>query len=169
MMIWQYRGYILAVCVIALAIMSWRRGAGPERATALVLLTSALTTWLYRFLGLQPTQGRIIGGYFETDIVYVLIDTMTLAALIAIMMAANRKYPVWIAGFQLTATGMHLVNEIVKQKAPFAYALLNMGPFYFMVLTQALGLWLHVRREKRSGPYPSWRNISAPSPMTKPM
>lgn len=167
MVIWQYRGSILVVWIIVQTILSWRHGAAPERATAVVLLASAVTTWLYRKLAL-PQQNRTIGGFEDTDLVYVVTDLITFAFLFAIMLAAaHRRYPVWMAGMQLIAMGMHLVNEIERERAPFAYGLLNMGPFYFMVLAQALGLVFHSLREKRWGPYPSWRKSYDPSRMMK--
>jgi hypothetical protein len=159
MFLWQYRGTIQLLVMIALTILAWKRGADPERDTALVLLAIALLGWVYRHLGLPEMQGQIIGGYFNTDLFYVLVDTAAFAILFAIALFANRIYPLWIAGFQLTSAAMHLVNEIVEQQAPFAYALLNILPSYFMMLSMTLGLVLHVRREKRWGPYPSWRNI----------
>lgn len=164
MILWQYRGSILALIVIALTFLSWRRGDEPEKGTALVLLGMVVTTWIYRFLGLPEGQGRNIGGYFGTDLFYTLVDVIGLSALVAIAMLANRVYPRWMAGFQLTATGMHFVNEIATRQAPFAYALLNVLPFYFMIGSQMLGLWLHIRRKKRWGPYPSWRSAFDPLP-----
>lgn len=165
--LWEFRGSLQALFVIALTIMAWRRGAAPERATALVLTAMVTTAWLYRYLAMPLQPGRIIGGYSETDLVYVLIDGTAFVALLAIAMLAKRMYPLWMAGFQLTALAMHFVNEIARTQAPFAYALLNILPFYFMIASQMLGLWLHIRREKRWGPYPNWRSIFDPLPATR--
>lgn len=166
MILWEYRGALQALVVLCLTIISWRRGAGPERKTATVLLAIVVATWLVRFLGFVGPQESQSGGFFGTAIGYMVIDCAALIALILIGMLANRRYPLWMAGFQLTATGMHFVNQFVASYAPLAYALLTILPFYFMIASQMLGLWLHVRREKRVGHYPSWRSLFDPLPET---
>lgn len=158
MMLWEFRGTLQALFVIALTIVAWRRGAAPERASAAVLAAMVVTAWLYRFFGMPLLPGRVFGGYSETNPVFLMIDGLALLALLAIGLRANRMYPIWMAGFQLTAMSMHFVNEMAVSEAPFAYALLNILPFYFMIGSLVLGLWLHIRRQSRWGPYPSWRS-----------
>ena len=160
MILWEFRGSLLTIFVIGLMITSWRRGADPERITASVLAIMAVMAWLYRHFATAAPNG----GYWDTNLVFVLIDGAALAVLFAVGMLSNRVYPLWMAGFQLTATAMHLVNEIAQQRTPLAYALLNVLPFYFMIASQMLGLWFHIRRLKRLGPYPSWRSFSVPLP-----
>ncbi|WP_279351918.1 hypothetical protein [Erythrobacter litoralis] len=168
MFLWQNRGTIQVLAVIVLTIVSWRRGAAPERATALVLLGMTIITWIYRLLQFSSLPDTFMGGFFETNAVYVAIDSVALTSLIFIAIQANRGYPIWIAGFQITATMMHFVNEIAKAQAPFAYALLNVLPFYFMMGSQAWGLIAHMRRVKRLGSYPSWRKSFDPSREMRP-
>lgn len=160
MILWEFRGTLMTIFVIGLAIISWRRGADPERITASVLAAMAVIAWLYRYLAMAAPGG----GYWDTNLAFALIDTLALAILFAVGMLSNRVYPLLMAGFQLTATGMHFVNEIAQEQAPLAYALLNVLPFYFMIASQMLGLWFHIRREKRLGPYPSWRSFFDPLP-----
>lgn len=168
MILWEYRGTIQVLVVLGLAIASWRRGAAPERETAAVLLAMVIATWLYRLMDWSSLPSTAMGGFVTTNAVYVVIDGAALAVLVAIAILANRQYPTWMAGFQLTATLMHFVDGVARTQAPFAYALLNVLPFYFMMASQAWGLIAHVRRERRLGQYPNWRNLSGPSRATTP-
>lgn len=167
MILWEMRGSLQALVVIVLTIVSWRRGAAPERATAAVLMAMVVVALLYRYLSMPLMPGRIFAGYAQTDPAQVLIDGAALVALVVIALRANRIYPIWMAGFQLTATAMHFVNAIAFGPAQLAYALLNVLPFYFMIAAQAFGLWQHIRMMKRRGPYPNWRNGSGPSRETR--
>lgn len=167
MILWEYRGTLQALWVLGIVVISWRRGSLPERATAWILMSVILLSWLYRQFFLAAPPWMRAGGYFETDVVYALIDSAGLIALLPIAMLSNRLYPIFITGFQLFATSMHFAGFVMKKEAPFAYGLLNMLPFYFMIGSQTWGLVAHILREKRWGPYPSWRKSFAPSQMMK--
>lgn len=164
MILWEMRGSLQALVVVMLTLISWRRGGGPERATATILMAMVVVAWLYRYLSMPLLPGRVFAGYAQTDPIQVLIDLAALVALGAIAIRANRIYPTWMTGFQITATAMHFINAIAFGQAQLAYALLNVLPFYFMIAAQACGLWNHIKNTKRRGRYPSWRSGSGPLP-----
>ncbi len=163
MVLLELRGSLQALFVIGLALICWRKGAGPEKAVGSILALMVIIAWLYRKLVLPRLPGGIIGGYWDLDIVFLAVDGMSFAALMTVTFAANRRYPVFMAGFQLTALSTHFAHGLAERTTPLGYALLNILPFYFMIAALIVGLIRHVRRERRTGPYPSWRGSFARS------
>lgn len=157
MVLWQYRGTIQALAVLALCLWAFRRGAAPEKAASATLLLMVIVVWLYRWLLLDRSPGNVIGGFFGVEVGYFATDLIGFASLFAISLRANRIYPLWMAGFQLTAVATHFATGIAAQALPRAYALLNLLPFYFVMAAFVAGMIAHQRRERRIGPYRSWR------------
>ncbi|MGB5778257.1 MAG: hypothetical protein WBH10_04185 [Allopontixanthobacter sediminis] len=138
------------IVLLVLAALGLWKGAGPERAVAGV------------FIGML-VSGRILTLIFGNFINLVsidygraLIDLAAMIAFIVIALRANRMYTLWIAALQLTAFNAHLARELTQAMTPIAYAILYIGPSYFQLLAQGLGLWAHRRRTARFGPYRSW-------------
>ena len=165
---WEHRGLLQGLVVLALALLAWTRGSAPERWCAGVLLAMVTILRLYRLLALPTLPGNVISGYIAVNTVFLLTDGLALLTLIAVALRANRFYPLWIAGFQLTAVMTHLASGLMSSQLPFAYATLNIAPFYFMIITLVVGLIAHLRRVRLWGPYPSWRASSSLSPALQP-
>ena len=150
---WQYRGFLQYFAIFALAAVCWWRGARPERLCALVMVSLVVVDVLY-----HAVAGR--GTYSHVDLPHLAIDGMALAAFFAIMLRANRIYPIWLFAAQLVSTSMHLQRFVSPDTNPTAYAILNIAPSYLQLSILAIGLVAHIRREKRHGPYRSWRESS---------
>jgi hypothetical protein len=167
MILWEHRDKLQALIVMALAIIAYRRGAGPERLSSAVLVLMIAAMWLYQLLRPAPTE-RAVLGYGTIHPYFLAVDVTAFAALATIALHANRFYPILLAGCQLVSTMTHLASSLLRTAFPFAYALFNILPFYCMIAVLAAGLLAHLRRVRRVGPYPSWRGRSGPSrPLTQ--
>jgi len=145
----------LQISVWFLAIFAFWRWAGPEKASALTLLL---------LLSVDQVYHLIFGPFYPLDAAdpwHVFIDSLALAALVAISLRANRFYPLVLAAAQLVSVTAHLVRMTVPQMTSLSYYLLYVMPFYFAILVLAGGLWRHYRRAGRLGSYREWRGDGA--------
>ncbi len=138
------------IAILVLALLALWKGAGPERAVAGVMVGILVSDRIY----------HLIFGNFTNlvsiDYGHALIDMVAMIALVAIALRANRMYTLWIAALQLIAFNAHLARELTQGMSPIAYLILYVGPSYFQLLIQALGLWAHRRRLAKYGLYKSW-------------
>ena len=105
-----------------------------------------------------------LSGFADFDVAYLAIDLLTFVGLAAVGINANRMYPLWMAGLQLTAVLTHVAGTATGAVAPLAYAIVNLSTFYLAMAVLAAGMVAHIRRERRWGTYPSWRHASSRSP-----
>lgn len=163
-LLWTNRGSIQVVVVVGLLVLAFLRGASVERWCASILLAAIVLARIQQLVasGFETVWG--ISGFASDDIAYFGIDFVTFAALAAVALPANRIYPIWMAGVQLTALITHIAERTTTMVSPLAYAILNLSTFYLAIAFLAGGLAAHIRREKAWGPYPSWRRGLAPSP-----
>lgn len=155
--LWEQRDKLQALTVIVLAIVALRRGAGPERATASVLLGMVVSLWVYKLLATPDNPVVVVRLFASVDTYFLAIDGLALVALIVIALKANRFYPILLAGCQLVSLMTHFASGLLRTGYPLAYALFNLLPFYCMIAIFTGGLLAHLRRFRRLGPYPSWR------------
>lgn len=146
------RDQLQLIVLLTLALLAFWKGAGPERAVASVMVGILVSDRVY----------HLIFGNFTTltsiDYGHALIDLVAMIVLVAIALRANRMYTLWIAALQLIAFNAHLARELTQGMSPIAYLILYIGPSYFQLMVQAVGLWAHRRRLAKYGPYKSWTN-----------
>lgn len=169
MILWEHRDKLQALIVLALAIVAFWRAAGPERLSAAVLLGMVIAVWAYQ-LSKPPDVAREVLGYGSIHPYFLIVDVLAFGLLTAIALEANRFYPILLAGCQLVSLMTHMASGVLRAEYPFAYALFNILPFYCMIAAFGVGLFAHLRRTRRLGPYQSWRGSSDHSrpPTTKP-
>ena len=140
-----------------IAALAFWKGAAPERAVAGSLVYMHL---------IDPPYHWLIGEakYDQIDLGHLFIDATTAALLFTIALRANRTYPLWLAAWQLISVFSHIVRNVSPAIAKNAYAIMIIAPSYFEIAIFAVGLLLHLRREKIFGPYRSWLGSSNPSP-----
>lgn len=166
--IWSQRGLLQTALVLALLVISVLRGGPPERWCAGLLMTAIVLARFEQIIvsGFETVWG--LSGFETRDLAYLVIDLLTFVGLAAVGITANRIYPLWMAGLQLTALLTHIASRTTDIVAPLAYAVLNLSTFYLAMLVLAAGLAAHIRRERRWGTYPSWRGASLRSPALTP-
>ena len=89
-----------------------------------------------------------------------VVGTIDIAAGISfsiVALRANRIYPICLAGFQLAAIASHFLKSLAPTINGQAYGILIAGPSYLQTAIFLLGLSLHIRRQRRLGPYRSWQ------------
>lgn len=151
-LMWQLKSEAQWLILMLTVLLALWRGAGPERQVAGTFLTMFFVDRLYHavFEG-----GRF---YLRVDVGHILIDLVVLGAFIAIALRANRVYPIWLASLQLMTLVSHIVRALSPAIINGVYAILMFAPSYLEVLTFGLGVGLHIRRQRKYGPYRSWRH-----------
>jgi hypothetical protein len=148
-----YRVSALHLTSLLLAVAIWRWGGAPERwLMGIFLATMVVPVYVLRWLGVT---GALEGSDWAA--VVLLFDLVATVLFRLVALNANRNYPLWIAGFQLVAVGGHLVRIIIEGISPLAIAILVIGPSYLQLIALLGGFIAHFRRERRFGPYRSWR------------
>lgn len=145
---------LLLAVTVALAL--WR-GAGPERATGLVL-----AGMLFADLAYHAIFGTGV-DLLTIDVGHAVIDTLAMAALTSIAIAANRTYTLWIGALQILAVLGHVARNLDDAISPLVYAIIHIAPSYFQIGLLLAGTLRHRRRLRRHGSYRSWRTVSPPS------
>lgn len=146
------RDQFQVLAMLILALLGFWKGAGPERGVACVMLGLEAADRIYHLIFGNVTN------LVSIDYGHAVIDLGAMVALVAIALRANRMYTLWIAALQLIAFNAHLARELTEGMSPIAYVFLFVGPSYFQMLIQGLGLWAHRRRLTRYGPYRAWRS-----------
>ena len=149
----EIRGWIQQAAFLVLWILCWWKGRAPERLCSTAIVAMIALDYLYH--ALSPV--RI---YHTVDVGHLLLDAGVLAAFGFAAVRANRMYPIWLLAAQIVAISMHFQRLVSPSIDPLAYAILNRAPSYLQLAVLAIGLVAHIRREKRHGPYRSWRESS---------
>lgn len=147
-----YRADLQHIASLLLGLAMWRLGGAPERAMALAFGALVIAPVLAaRMMGLDAALLANLAW------LYVLFDSAAAAAFLMIALAANRNYPMWVAGFQLVSMSAHVVRGMVDTVSTLAYVILAVGPSYCQLILLAAGLSRHLWRQRTYGDYRSWR------------
>ena len=144
---WAQDILVLILCLTALV---W--GAGPERAViGIWVFCVELPKFIYRdWLGYNVLVDQV-------DMYLAAKDVAAGLLWVVLALYANRNYPLWIAGVQLLAVGAHVARGLLEAIAPISYAFLIVAPGWIILVMMAIGFTRHIMRERRFGPYRSWR------------
>ena len=126
---------ILLVLVAAYALL---RGSRDGRQIGIVLVLGVIATELV----LPPVRERFNG--VETNL--MLVDLAVFAGFLWVALRSDRFWPMWIAGFQLTAILGHVLKLVDAQLFSRAYAAALVFWAYPMLLILAVGTWRNTRR-----------------------
>jgi len=150
--LWINRPVIQWLILIAFIALAFWRGAAPERQAALTFIGMFIADRLYHC---------IFGAglfFLHANTGHILIDAIALYAFAVIALRANRFYPLWLASFQLMTIASHIVRAVNPNILNGAYAVLAFAPSYLEVIVFAVGVVLHLRRQRKYGQYPSWQD-----------
>ena len=123
---------LLVSCGYAL----WR-GRKYERIAALVFVTATILS----FLGHSPH-----GRYVAIEASDLIVDTSVLVAVVAIALASDRFWPLWVAGLQLVDSLSHVMKAIDSDLVPKVYGAAERFWSYPILIILLVGAWRQHRR-----------------------
>lgn len=136
--------------VLASGLLAYRPGGPPERAAVAIIVGWILADVVYHLL-FGPSD-------FDTvDPVHVVLDGAELVAILWLALKANRMWPLWAAAAQLICVSGHVAAFVEPGGMRRAYWAMTQLPQYIQLTALLLGAAAHARRERRVGPYRSWR------------
>jgi hypothetical protein len=133
---------------------AWR-GAAPERAAAAILFVGVVLTH-FAYSGWSSRWSSVENGVFA-------VDVMVLVSFIALALAAERFWILWMTALHLIGTMGHLVKLADPALIPWGYRFAIAATSYPMCLLIAFGTWKHRQRLSRFAGDRSWSNFSVPS------
>jgi hypothetical protein len=145
---------ILSVAALVALLTALCLGRAPERILAGLLLTAITLDLLRSVLDISRSDTAA----FRPDL--AARDALLLIGIGIVALRANRLYPLIMAGAALVAALAHLIRWLDLLQGRFSYLMLTTTPSYVIVTVLWIGLARHIRRERRRGPYPAWREIS---------
>ena len=122
------------------------RGRKYERIASLVFISATVLS----ILGHSPHD-----RYVAIEASDLIIDTSVLVAVIAIALASDRFWPLWVAGLQLVDSMSHLMKAIDASLLPTVYGAAERFWSYPILLILFIGAW---RQNRRSGSLPEAPN-----------
>lgn len=154
-LVWQFQDEFALALLLTALLLALARGAAAERVMALALFAQVP---YFIVAGLLTGTNDPHSSYRGIEADIFLADCLSLALYVIIALRANRVYPLIIAGAQLIAVMAHFVRGVSAGLVPRAYAALILAPLHLQLATLLIGVLLHMRRQSRIGPYPSWRS-----------
>lgn len=131
------RYFFWAILLLTCGYALWR-GRKYEQLSALVFIAASVGSVLAR----SPLHERYI-GLERSDLI---IDSLVLAASVAIALRSDRYWPLWVAGLQLTISMSHLMKLVRPDLMPLAYAAAERFWSYPTLIILFIGAWRQHRR-----------------------
>lgn len=135
---------------IAAGLFAYWRGGPPEKYAAIVIMVWVIASVGYSQVFGAPDFGSVDPGY-------AILDGAELIAIMVLALHANRLWPLWAAAAQLICVSGHIAAFIQPDGMRRAYWVMTQIPPFIQIVALALGALAHAGREKRIGPYRSWR------------
>lgn len=132
------RVLVFAAVLLGTCLYAFRRGGGPERWVAALLLTAAIASYL-----LPHVRGYT---YFHVEWQRVAIDTALLAGLVAVSLAADRFWPLYLTAFHALTVMTHGVRAYDPAVLPIVYTRVAAWLAYPGLLLLVIGVARHHRR-----------------------
>jgi hypothetical protein len=130
---------------------AWR-GGSPERVGAAIFVAAVVFTRI-AVSGAATRYSSIEAGI-------LVVDTLTLAALLVLALRANRFWPLWVTALHVIGTAAHAVKLVDPTVIRWAYAFALAFWSYPMLFLLVIGTWNHQRRLARNGVDKSWSSSS---------
>lgn len=124
--------------IISCGYALWR-GRKYERIAALVFISATVLS----ILGHSPHL-----RYVKIEASDVIIDTAVLFAVVAIALASDRFWPLWVAGLQLVDSMSHLMKAIDANLVPQVYGAAERFWSYPILVVLLIGAWRQHRRSR---------------------
>lgn len=143
------RVLIYFLLCLALLAYAWLRGGAPERTAA--------TLWLVAFLATVFSYSAMPSRFRSVEIGPMIVDVVTLAALVVLMIRADRFWPIPLVSLHAVGTAGHFVKMLAPDTIRLSYAIMSAFLAYPILLVIAIGVHRHQLRLKRNGSDAAWR------------
>lgn len=148
------------VTILSAALLyALRKGGGPERAMALILIAMLLAD--------QVLHLFIPPRFSSVDMGHLLIDLMAAGATFALAMTAHRFWPMSAAVLQFLPLMAHIGKAADLSLHPIAYLTMQVAAAWLLPPLLAFATWRHQMRLRTSGIdrswYRSWGSSSQPN------
>lgn len=142
---------IFHLLLLAALVYALRRGGGPERAMALILVAmSASDLLLHQFV---PPR------FTSLDSGHLAIDLAAAAATMILALAAHRFWPMAAAVLQLLPLLAHFSEAVSVSVHPIAYLTMQVGASWLLPPLLMLATWRHRQRLRSNGADRSWHGL----------
>lgn len=135
------------------------RGGAPERIAAGILVAGTIATWC---VGIAA-RGYSGGQFHQQEFGILAVDTVMLLALVALALAADRYWPLWLSALQAFGVVAHVAKALAPDILAWVYLTAHAFSAYPGLILLALGTGRHRRRLIRTGFDPSWSTFSPSS------
>lgn len=129
-------------------VYALRKGGGPERAMALILLAMLVADQFLHLIA--PAQ------FTTLDAGHLAIDLAAAAATLALALTAHRFWPLGAAALQLLPLLAHFSRVADISMHPIAYLTMQVFASWLLPPLLALGTWRHRKRLQTFGSDRSW-------------
>lgn len=145
----MFRIALFVSCLLLALAYAFRKGGGPERAMAWLLLLMLVTD--------QALHQLVLPTYLAVDTGHLLIDLMAAAATLAIALTAHRFWPMIAAALQFLPLLAHSTRAIELDLHPAAYLTMQVAASWLLPPLLVAATWRHQRRLERNGSDRSWQ------------
>ena len=139
---------IFVTILAAALVYALRKGGGPERAMALILIAMLIADQLLH-LFIPPRFGAVDAGHLA-------IDLIAAAATFALAMTAYRFWPMPAAALQILPLMAHIGRALELSVHPIAYLTMQVAGSWLLPPLLAFATWQHQKRLRISGSDRSW-------------
>ena len=129
-------------------VYALRKGGGPERAMAFILLAMLATDQLLHLIA--PVR------FSTLDVGHLAIDLTAAAATLALALTAHRFWPLIAAALQFLPLLAHVSRASDIAVHPIAYLTMQVFASWLLPPLLALGTWRHRKRLRTCGSDRSW-------------
>ena len=144
------RMLIFAALLFGCFFYALARGGWPERTGILILMIGSVLSAVAN----SPLQER----YASVEIGIFLVDAGMLAAYLALALATDRYWPLWITALQLLVVLAHLAKLADPDMLRNGYGFIMAVWSYPQIIIMALATRAHHRRKTAAPAAPSLQN-----------
>jgi hypothetical protein len=131
----------------------WRGGAPERVGMAILVIGSILST-----LSLRAMPVR----FHDVEMGVFIVDIVALLLFVGLALAADRYWPLWVAGLQLVGVASHVLRLADADVIPWAYAITQSLWGYPILLAMVIGAARHRKRLTTLGADRSWARFFGP-------
>ncbi|KFG89447.1 putative membrane protein [Sphingobium herbicidovorans NBRC 16415] len=143
---------IFLTILLAALVYALRKGGGPERAMALILIAMAVADQvLHQFI--PPTFTSVDAGHLA-------IDLAAAAASVTLALTAYRFWPMLAAVLQLLPLMAHVGKAADMSVHPVAYLTMQVAASWLLPPLLVFATWRHQKRVRANGSDRSWLGSS---------